>query len=592
VSIGLQGIANPSFPSGALGVWFAKDVVTSPRTIIPNRVGPNLTDNNILMASRRRFSDGQYWGNIFNAVTVTEGITAPDGSAEASSFVAASGSSWSIVSSNDPRTGTAETVNGQTYTIAVSVKSLSGGSLPFRFGASTLGNFTATTAYQRFTQTFVATGGCTVGIYEPLGNGVANFAVCDFELFAGSVDLNPNALTAKPVRVTNMNLYCSSEAGTVVSGGAFQGGSFGLIQLDQARNLNPFTFLYLTKHARTPTNYVHEGWISDPVNSSNFLIGKTFNLAAGRFNGTALAQGAVDGGGPQPLTLWGGNGIQAFVGAARYDGTAGSQFINGVKLCETVQTLTGPTLSDLAVGIVPGGGFTGFDIYAMAFYNRALTDAELLQATKALAYQSGVNVPKFRVLYAQGTSITAGSNDTGSAQGAEGFINNIAPLLSKFALGYNDGVPGSHLSINGTKLDAIVSAALANPFVTDFVLHLEYGANDDPPTSGLTTSIAAYCDARKAANPAIKIVVATILPRDSDADGGTAFNAGRAPVNTAIRGWIGVHCDAVTDGGGDPNIGPDGASLSTTYYTSEHIHLNHAGHQIYGPIAAAAINSI
>lgn len=485
-------------------------------------------------------------------------------------------------------------MNGQTYTVAVSVKSLSGGSLPFRFGdnATGLGAFTATTSYQRFTKTYTGTGGSNIGIFEPIGNGVANFAICDLELFAGSSDLNTNALTAKPGRVQNMDWDCSGEAGTVVTGGAFEGGSFGLIHLDQARNLNPFTYLYLTRRLRTPTNYAHEGWLSDPVNSSNFLIGKTFDLASGTFNGSNLAQGAVDGGGPQPLTLWGGNGLQAFVGAARYNGTAGSQFINAVKLCETVQTLTGPTISDLAVGLVPGGGFTGFDIHAMALYNRALTDAEMLQATQALIAQSGVTVPKFRILYAQGTSISDGADDTGNAPGSEGFINNIAPSLTKFAMGYNDGIPGSHLSVNGTKLDAIVTSALANPLVTDFVLHLEYGANDDPPTPTLTSQIAAYCDARRAANPGIKIVVATILPRDSDADSGAAFNAGRATHNAAVRTWVGIHCDAITDGGGDPNIGPDAAALSTTFYNADHIHPNHAGHQIYGPIAAAAINSI
>lgn len=90
-------------PTGALGVWFAGDVVSSPRTIIPNRVGPKLADSNMLMASRRRFSDGNFWSNFFGAVTVTEGVTAPDGSAEASALVATSGSGWRIVSSNDPR---------------------------------------------------------------------------------------------------------------------------------------------------------------------------------------------------------------------------------------------------------------------------------------------------------------------------------------------------------------------------------------------------------------------------------------------------------------------------------------------------------
>lgn len=578
-------------PSGALGIWYAKNAVTSPRTIIPNSVGPQLTDSNMLMASRRRFSDGIYWGNIFNALTRTEGVAAPDGSLEATSIVAASGTNWDL-SSTEPRVGAAKTVNGQTYTAAVSVKFLGSGTASFRFGDSATGlsAFTATTSWQRFTKTYVATGASAMHIAEPVGGGAANFAICDLELFAGSADLHPTF--TKPGRVQNIDWECSGDTNTVVTGGAFKALSLGLIHLDQARNLNPFTLLYLTKHTTASPNFQHEAWVSDANGYSNFVVGKVFDTMQGSFNGSALADGAVDGSRSIGQSLWGGAGLTAFVGAARYNGTAGSQFINGVKLMETTATLTGPTVSDLSVGFFPGGDYSGYDIYAMAFYNRALSDAEMVQATKALIAQSGVSTPARRIIYFQGTSISYGSKDTNAGIGFDGYAHNSAPNLSPIALGYDDGVPGSHLSGNGAKLDAIISSAIANgaPF-TDFVLHLEFGANDTP-SSALASQIAAYCDARKAANPSLKIVVATILPNNSAADGGAAFNSGRAVCNPLIRGFVGVHCDAVSDFAADPTIGPDSAANNTTYFDADKIHPTHAGHLIMEPIARAAINSI
>jgi hypothetical protein len=102
--------------------------------------------------------------------------------------------------------------------------------------------------------------------------------------------------------------------------------------------------------------------------------------------------------------------------------------------------------------------------------------------------------------------------------------------------------------------------------------------------------LTAYCAARKAACPGLKIVVATCLSRSN---GGTpaGYNAQRAAFNRLIRAGH-TSFDGVADFAANPLIGYDGAETDTTYFQGDLVHLGAGGCAVAGPIAGAKIVSV
>ncbi|MEJ0046549.1 MAG: LamG-like jellyroll fold domain-containing protein [Rhodospirillales bacterium] len=105
-------------------------------------------------------------------------------------------------------------------------------------------------------------------------------------------------------------------------------------------------------------------------------------------------------------------------------------------------------------------------------------------------------------------------------------------------------------------------------------------------------TLAAEVAARKAAGYD-KAVVFTVLSRSDSAY--PLHNQYRNAFNAYIRaaGWAAANgIDAICDVAADPNIGPDGASDSLTYYQADHVHLNPAGHAIVKSIWQATLNGL
>jgi hypothetical protein len=139
-----------------------------------------------------------------------------------------------------------------------------------------------------------------------------------------------------------------------------------------------------------------------------------------------------------------------------------------------------------------------------------------------------------------------------------------------------------------TQIDPSYNAAkITNVlFVWEVTNHLYFGATAQQAYDALK----AYCEARKAAHPAIKIAVGTVLPRTNS---GTpaGFEAARLAVNPMIQNakfngepWL----DAVADFALDTSIGETGDSANTTYY-HDLVHLNDTGLEIAAEIAKDAI---
>jgi lysophospholipase L1-like esterase len=595
MTVGLLSFANTNaMPAGASGIWYASDYETSPRKRIKNSLGSGLADYNLITPTRRMFTAGTlsfYTNTLGVGVTLVDAnATAPDGTGDASTLTSPGSVNWNI-----KLAGSTITVPAGTYTLCVSAM-VTSGSGDFRMGDSTLGvgAKTATGSWQRFSQQIVVSATTLFAIVEnPVAQGAQTLLFCDYELFAGSSDLNPNALAAAPQSIQNIDLKVGRtqfDATSSVSSGALQNGSTSLLQFPTLQTPSAFTVLYCAKRSAVGTAAAFQAVVSKADSGGNnytqFTCGNG-NNNIGTYYAASHLDAAYNSAAPQiNFDLWAQIGSGPFVGAHRYDGTTASSFVNGVKLLKQATTVAAPTFKDLFVGLLANNDFSGMGLYALAYYPRALTDTEIVQAYKSLAAKVSVTNP--RTVVFEGTSICAG-------QAGLSFAYRFGPNSSPFAHGTNNGVGGSKLSdltTRGPALDAMIPIAPAQTFI----LAVEVGANDiglaasfGSNPNGFTTALATYLDARRAAG--WKVVIHTIIARNDGADSGTQFNIDRATANTTIRGWVGSHCDAIADVAGDATIGTDAAMNNATYST-DHVHPLDAGYIIWEPYTRAAINGL
>lgn len=573
-----------AFPSGALGNWNAANYVSSPRKIIPNSITNGTSDPNLATAPRRLFSIADFWGQ--SNLTITDSnVTAPDGTGDATTIVGSG--NWNLC----PIVATSQAdIPAGTYTVAVSVKWLGTGSQSFKLGTfgGTIGTFTATGSWQRFNQTFTVAGHPFVILQTPDGTSSVNFAICDYELFSGSSDLNTNALTQAPLSVQNRDWSIGNstfDSTSSVSAGAFVNGSRGLIQFGTLQTPSAFTLIYIAKRTGSPTSASYNPIVARPniggATWSRFAVGPCI----GGPPGSEYAGANID----LPFTatnqlndsLWGRAG-GVFIAAHRYDGTTASAFINGVKLLNHTTTVSAQTFYEWYTGYLQSTFKSGYSIYQVVYWGRALSDAEIRTAYSTLAAQTTTDTP--RTIAFEGTSITSGTGGT-----SVGFI--IGPNLSPVGYGAVYGTGGatlSTLSARAATLDAIITGAPTQKFI----LSLEVGANDlgSNNAAAFTTALATYCDARRTAG--WKVVLHTILARLDAGDGGIQFNLDRATANATISTWVGTHGDALADWASNATMGTDTAPNNSTYFNSDKIHPKSAGYVLLEPYDRTAINGL
>jgi hypothetical protein len=575
-------------PAGATGIWTASNFAASPRKMIKNEIVNGTADSNLLIAPRREFSNSALF--IDTATLVDANATAPDGTLDASTLTASAGGTWAMVS-------TTTTVPAGTYTVAVSVKYGGTGGTGFKLGdsSSTTGTFTATASWQRFTQTFTTAGAINMGLSN-VDASAANLLVCDFQLFAGSSDLNTNALTQAPLAVQNTDLIIGKsafDASSTVSGGAYQHGSFGMLQFPATVTPSAFTILYVAARSALGTNTIYQPIVAKTDSMGGNWVDFSTGPHVGTNVGTQYNSNNLDAtySGAQ-VNAWGelfaGVGAGNFVGCHRFDGATSSTFINNTKLYNKATAPAAPTFKDLYVGLLSHTFFSGHDIVALAYYPRALSDAEVKAAYLYLAGKYTINAP--RTVVFTGSSLTFGIHGKSYAYL---FPANASPAVH----GVNCGVGGAILADLNTRaaaLDALLSNAIPTQ---EMILSVEIGVNDlglggamGGNPSGFLTALAAHLDARRAAG--WKVVAHTILANLSQTDGGTQFLSERATVNTAIRGWVGTHCDALADWASDATIGIDTAPNNATIFFTDKLHPIDAGYVLLEPYTRAAINSL
>lgn len=598
-----SAVSAPVLPTGAAGIWDPTKFVAANKTI-PNSATNGTADANLFAAPRRQFNNNYYWGQ--NAATITDAATtAPDGSSDASIVTSAASVDWFVQASSSQLMvggGSAVVTNGQTYTMAISVKHLGAGG-NFKFGDFNTGVsvLTATTAWQRFTKTFVAGASIIALFRSPDVLTAANFAFCDFQLYAGSADLNPNPLTAPPPSVINGDLILHRDASTV-SGGALTHGSTGLIQFTAAQVTGPFTVLYVA--ARSGANHgLGYAPMLSMMNSTAPYQSFTAGMGVGGTVGAILNGTNLDRS-PDPISqsmfspgdadsLFGA-GAGPFVGVNRYDGATSSIFVNGKKIANHAVVVGSVSWKDAVantLGFVSQNFFTGYDVYYLVYYPRALSNAEVTTAYNAMAAKVALGISD--------TVIFVGSSITQAVGSQNSYVYQAMPNLSPKRFGANWGHSSWALA-DVSAISSLIDGIITNgPPSRRYILSCEIGVNDlgigfafNGNPNGFTTAYAAFLDARRAAG--WKVVAHTIMQRldTAQTDGGVQFSADRATANTTIRTWAGVHADAIADWASDATMGTNTAPNNATNFQGDKVHPTSAGYTLMEPYTRAAINSL
>ncbi len=242
-----------------------------------------------------------------------------------------------------------------------------------------------------------------------------------------------------------------------------------------------------------------------------------------------------------------------------------------------------PDVSKLTIGSATTGGLTAGVLYAFFYSTSEVISPQIsdLMANLATADVSVV---------CDGDSLTQG----GGLSNASSYPGQLQVLLRAgnhpTDLVQNIGIGGQITSAMTSKAAAQIDAAWGTQ--TRKIVACWCGTNDlffGASAATTYSRMVAYYTARKAAGE--KVIAFTILPR-SDAGTPGTFEADRQTVNTSLRANWATYADALCDVAADSRIGDAGDELNTTYYQSDHVHLNTTGFGIPAALSKSAIDSI
>jgi len=272
--------------------------------------------------------------------------------------------------------------------------------------------------------------------------------------------------------------------------------------------------------------------------------------------------------------------------AGQFDGANINVFLDGAEVA-TYNVGSSPPIqfSQLYLSNFANAAFWPGQIGFAALYSVAHSAAQVTSNTaaiRAIMASRGVTIPAMSQFLAfEGDSIT---DPTTGVTAASKYYYVAQSAISPFPQGGNDAVSGSGIATVISR-SATVDSWFA-PIAGPKVLFLFLGANDQGDgATAFVANVKAYCLARKAASPGLKIVLATLLPQTT-----SGFNTFRDTVNASIHADNSYY-DALADFAADPTMGCDSCAASTTYF-SDGEHPTAAGHAILGPIAKSAIQTV
>lgn len=590
VLAGIIGSGPVVLPAGAVGAWYADQYDATANAV------PNSLDSRPLSASKLRFPRRRFAGlpasSPFtqNGCTVVDNVaTSPDGRTEASTVTSTNAASLGLYYD----IGTS--LPSGTYSMCLSYRQNGGSLNTFKMkvhnNAQVSPTYTATSTWQRAVFTFTATA--SFGIVQIVtsidGTTGYDIQICDFQLFAGSSDLNTTWATQSPL---DTHIYFGRsvlDSNVTVSSGGFEvngGNDYGFIQFPDSVTLTNFALV--TCFARQSTGGSGGFGVFSTVGNGNVVVEVQISDQQPGFDVggvTAVFPRALGAMVPKDSTyrLWGSR--------MKGDGTADVWADDSAFYFQNSPTYspTSQSVKDMYVGCTssPASGTSGYKFNSMVLYPSSAvpntagmrTAFTVLRTRAALSSISPSRASRY--LLANGDSITA---ETFSY--VVKFLANASPAV----LGARQAVSGYGLANWIGQQSYLADVIPASKSGRVYIYTLLPGANDSlnyTTPAAMTAAVAAHIDYLRAAGWD-KIVLATTLPRAGDA----TFNTWRNACNVIYRTWLGGRVDALADFAADATMGPDNSRATNPSLWLDETHPNSAGHDLLEPIYRAAVNSV
>lgn len=543
-----------------------------------NSAYPPQPNYNLVGPSEQQFST-TLWTKV--GVTMSDSYAAdPNGDWLASRLQASGSGGYLAATTGVPLTA------GQQYTLSIFAASNTGVAQTLRMGDNNV-NYSSTltvpaTGWTRISYTFTASAPGTYVL--PVVQDASNNAL-DLSIWGVQLELGPHPTTYVPQAYTMVNgsgpqrtasqcAWVSAGIDCTVNSGASYMSAVGWQPVD----LTTVTIYAAVKWTTTPVLAGYTPILSDNYASPHlFLAGAESAVTFPRFrfgNLMAYAYGT---------NLNDGNW---HIVAGQFDGANINLFLDGAEVATYSVGASSPIqIYQLFLSNFNNAAYWPGQIGFASLYSVAHSLAQVTSNTAAIRSvmsARGVTIPPLpKFLAFEGDSI---SDPTTGVAASSKYYYVAQSAMTPFPQGGNDAVSGSSIATVSSR-SATIDSWFA-PIAGSKVLFLLVGANDQG--DGVSTFVAnlkAYCLARKAANPGMKIVLATLLPQVA-----SGFNTFRSSVNSLIHGDNSYY-DALADFAADATMGCDACAANTTYFPDGE-HPSVAGHAILGPIARAAIQSI
>lgn len=251
-------------------------------------------------------------------------------------------------------------------------------------------------------------------------------------------------------------------------------------------------------------------------------------------------------------------------------------------------TYTAITLG--APGNLLGGFFGNQQVAELIVCDSTLTGPQATQIRSYLIAKHSIITRK--LLICDGNSLTVGQGSTG---GVNGWVTQIAPLLSGGAAAWNilnngtsgqttpqmdtQASPGGGIATTDVRLGFYAKTIVTGWEITNDIL-----TNSVSAATGFA-NVQAFFNHRRAASAAAKLVVMTCLPRTTITG---ANETARQTINANIVANFATFADAILDVASLPNLTDP---TNVTYY-ADGTHLTDAGYAIIAAALAPILNAL
>lgn len=597
----ILGLLSSGMPTGAVGIWFMKNYDPTYKTV-PNLVTADGSINVLKLITRHprgvfeSYTAGSGGWLSLGGLTITERYAnGRDGYQLATRAVFGAANTASI------RYAASFTLPAGTYTMVIDAKS-NGSNQLFTMsndGGTTVSTFLATNTLTQFKREFTLASPATFDgrFLTTIGGAAGDFTIDKAFLWDG----NSASVPADLIMQGDMYIgHSNFDTGPTVINGKLRmpNGEVGSIDFGQLIVSNEVSLFAVVRRIAAYNNTAgyYYPFLYNPAagigeGANQLIIGEYESLGnlIGYQNYRSLV--ATE---DHKLSI---DDDQFHVVAFRGNSNSLSLWLEDVELQTNNLANTTYSLAKLQCGNSNGGfGMRKFEINALAFYKRRLTDEETRQAVNALivnAAKSGISINKKKnSLIAAGDLITS--------QPTTGYLALYKANVAQPVVIQNEAIVGSMIELSGTSHLNLetrfplhvgsVPTNAADRTGRQFVHTIFIGANDlNSYADAATFLVELWKITTVSKNAGAKVGVATILPKGTAAAGYASHNSKRAVANPLIRAAVGTQFDFVIDFAANADMGTDADANNTAKY-SDGIHPTSAGHVFLEVIYRAAVN--